>query len=132
MPDTERKTWPERIAAITLFVEELDRSKRFYHDTFGLPIHFEDEDSAIFDFGNILVNLLKKEAVPELITPAHMAAPDAGSRLLLTVRVEEIDKLCADLVARGVVLLNGPIDRPWGPRTASIEDPDGHVWEFAQ
>ncbi|MFH9400536.1 hypothetical protein ACH4JS_12170 [Streptomyces sp. NPDC017638] len=27
---------------------------------------------------------------------------------------------------------NGPMDRPWGIRTASFEDPGGHIWEIAQ
>jgi catechol 2,3-dioxygenase-like lactoylglutathione lyase family enzyme len=31
-----------------------------------------------------------------------------------------------------VELLNGPIDREWGVRTAAFADPDGHVWEVAQ
>jgi uncharacterized glyoxalase superfamily protein PhnB len=31
-----------------------------------------------------------------------------------------------------VELINGPIDRPWGMRTACFADPDGHVWEIAQ
>jgi uncharacterized glyoxalase superfamily protein PhnB len=31
-----------------------------------------------------------------------------------------------------VSLLNGPIDRPWGMRTATFADPDGHIWEIAQ
>jgi uncharacterized glyoxalase superfamily protein PhnB len=31
-----------------------------------------------------------------------------------------------------VSLLNGPIDRDWGMRTAAFADPDGHVWEVAQ
>ena len=34
--------------------------------------------------------------------------------------------------ARGVELLNGPLDREWGVRTAAFADPDGHVWEVAQ
>ena len=38
----------------------------------------------------------------------------------------------AALVARGVVFLNGPIDRPWGMRTAAFADPSGHCWELAQ
>jgi uncharacterized glyoxalase superfamily protein PhnB len=29
-------------------------------------------------------------------------------------------------------LLNGPIDRPWGRRTAAFADPAGHLWEVAQ
>ena len=31
-----------------------------------------------------------------------------------------------------VELLNGPVDREWGVRTASFTDPDGHIWEIAQ
>jgi uncharacterized glyoxalase superfamily protein PhnB len=31
-----------------------------------------------------------------------------------------------------VALLNGPIDRPWGRRTAAFADPAGNVWEIAQ
>jgi uncharacterized glyoxalase superfamily protein PhnB len=31
-----------------------------------------------------------------------------------------------------VTLLNGPMDREWGMRTASFTDPDGHIWEIAQ
>ena len=35
------------------------------------------------------------------------------------------------LAARGVELLNRPMDREWGMRTAAFTDPDGHVWEVA-
>ena len=38
---------------------------------------------------------------------------------------------CTELAANGVELLNGPIDREWGMRTAAFADPDSHVWEVA-
>jgi catechol 2,3-dioxygenase-like lactoylglutathione lyase family enzyme len=44
--------WPSGIAAVTLFVEDLQAAKRFYQDVFGRPIHFEDENSAVFKFGS--------------------------------------------------------------------------------
>jgi uncharacterized glyoxalase superfamily protein PhnB len=40
--------------------------------------------------------------------------------------------VCSALQEIGVDLVNGPIDRPWGRRTASFADPSGHVWEIAQ
>ena len=43
-----------------------------------------------------------------------------------------MDAVCAELARRGVQLLNGPMDRPWGIRTASFTDPAGHIWEIAQ
>ena len=41
------------------------------------------------------------------------------------------DAARAEFEARGASTLNGPIDRPWGLRTATFADPDGHVWEVA-
>ena len=125
------KDWPGGIAAITLFVEDLDATKQFYREVFGLPVHFEDDVSAVFDFGNMLVNLLKTSEAPEVIEPAPVAAPETGSRSQLTIQVDDVDATCAELARRGVELLNGPIDRPWGVRTAAFRDPGGHIWEVA-
>nr|MBA2444499.1 VOC family protein [Nocardioidaceae bacterium] len=57
---------------------------------------------------------------------------EGGSRLQFTVEVDDVDAICAELATRGVKLLNGPMDRPWGVRTASFRDPGGHIWEIAQ
>lgn len=122
--------WPSSIGAITLFVEDLPQTKRFYQEVFGLPVKFEDANSAVFDFGNTIINLLRSTAAPELIEPASVAAPEAGSRLQLSIEVDDVDAMCAELEHRGVKLLNGPMDRPWGLRTASFVDPGGHIWEI--
>ncbi len=125
-------SWPRSIGAITLFVEDLEAAKQFYQDVFGLPINFEDDDSAVFDFGNTIINLLKTTAARELIDPAAVAGREAGSRLQLTIQVDDVDATSAELAIRGVELLNGPMNRPWGVRTASFSDPGGHIWEIAQ
>jgi catechol 2,3-dioxygenase-like lactoylglutathione lyase family enzyme len=124
-------SWPGSIRAITLFVEDLQAARQFYAEVFGLPVKFEDDNSAVFDFGNTIINLLKTTAASELIRPATVATREAGSRLQLTIEVDDVDAICAQLAARGVELLNGPMDRPWGPRTASFQDPGGHIWEIA-
>ncbi len=122
----------DRLATVTLFVEDLAAAKTFYLDVFGLPAVFEDDDSVVFKFGSTLVNLLKADAAHELIEPAAVASRDAGSRFLLTIEVDDVDATCAELAKRGVELLNGPVDRPWGVRTASFRDPGGHIWEIAK
>ena len=123
--------WPGSIAAITLFVEDLEAAKRFYLDVFDLPVFFEDGNSAVFRFGETLVNLLRTTEAPDLIAPAPVAAPAAGARFQFTLAVEDVDATCDRLRDRGVKLLNGPMDRPWGIRTASFRDPGGHIWEIA-
>ncbi|MFD7864112.1 VOC family protein [Streptomyces sp. NPDC057682] len=129
---TSENAWPGKISAITLFAEDLDATKRFYREVFGMPVTYENENSAVFDFGNTIINLLRSDAAHDLIGPARVAGPEAGSRLQLTLPVEDVDAMCEVLAARGVTLLNGPMDRPWGIRTASFVDPSGHVWEIAR
>lgn len=130
--DTQLTAWPRGIGAITLFVEDLAAAKAFYQTVFGLPVVFEDDTSTVFRFGDTLVNLLVATSGPELIEPAAVASREAGHRVVFTVEVDDVDALSAQLVARGVKLLNGPMDRPWGSRTASFMDPGGHIWEIAQ
>jgi lactoylglutathione lyase len=125
-------SWPGPITAITLFAEDLAATKAFYIEVFSLPVYYEDEASAVFKFGGTLINLLDVSEAPGLIEPGRVAAPDAGSRVQFTLEVDDVDATCAMLTARGVELLNGPMDRPWGIRTASFTDPAGHIWEIAK
>jgi catechol 2,3-dioxygenase-like lactoylglutathione lyase family enzyme len=124
--------WPGGIAAITLFVEDLAAAKSFYTEVFELPVHYEDENSAVFLFGETMINLLDARQAPGLIEPAPVASPDSGARFQFTLGVDDVDAKCEELAQRGVELLNGPVDRPWGIRTASFRDPGGHIWEIAQ
>lgn len=120
------------VGAITLFVEDPQRSKSFYERVFDVSAIWEDEESAAFKFDNMIVNLLKTSAAGSLIAPAAVAGPGAGSSFQLSIWVDDADAVCAELATRNVSLLNGPVDRDWGMRTASFADPDGHIWEIAQ
>ncbi len=93
---------------------------------------YEDEVSSVFNFGNMSVNLLDISESHELMKPGIVATRESGFRFLLTIWVDDVDEACEELKKRGVALLNGPIDRPWGVRTASFVDPAGHAWEIAK
>jgi catechol 2,3-dioxygenase-like lactoylglutathione lyase family enzyme len=120
------------VGAITIFTEDLARSRDFYEAAFGKSVIFEDENSAVFKFGETVINVLAVAAAPELVEPGPVAPPNAGIRAVMSVEVPDVDAVCAELAQRGVTLLNGPMNRPWGLRTASFTDPSGHVWELAQ
>ena len=64
------RAWPKGIFAITIFVDDLQTTKEFYLRVFGLPIDYEDDNSAVFKFGDMLINLLKTSAAQDLIKPA--------------------------------------------------------------
>ncbi len=124
-------SFPGPVTAITLFVDDVAEARDFYAAVFGLPVHYEDEASAVFDFGNTLINLLHAGEGVDLIGPAPVGRSVAGATTQLTITVDDVDATAALVVSRGAQLLNGPQDRPWGIRTACFRDPSGHVWEIA-
>ncbi len=121
----------QRISAMSLFVEDLAAARAFYLEVFGVEVVFEDANSVAMRFENLIVNLLRAESAREIVAPGAVAGPDAGSRFQLSVWVADVDAVCKALQARGVALLTGPVDRPWGRRTANFVDPAGHSWEVA-
>jgi lactoylglutathione lyase len=120
------------LGAMTLFAEDFSATATFYRDALGLKAIYEDANSVVFDFGNTVINVLDVSQAHSLVEPARVAPRDAGARALLSIWVDDVDAACAELAQRGVELVNGPIDRPWGKRTASFADPAGNLWEIAQ
>lgn len=119
------------IEVITLFVDDIAAAKAFYRTVFEAETIYEDAVSQVLQFQGLWVNLLQIEQARQLVEPLSVAPSTAGSRLLLTIRVADVDAVCSSLKAKGIPLLNGPMDRPWGRRTAAFADPSGHVWEVA-
>jgi catechol 2,3-dioxygenase-like lactoylglutathione lyase family enzyme len=125
VPDSLKK-----LDALTLFVADPRNSKTFYGSVFAAETIFEDDVSVAVKFDDFILNLLKRgAAVEDLLGP--VPAADAGASFLLTVGVEDTDETCAELERRGASIAYGPIDRPWGVRTAAFADPDGYLWEVA-
>ena len=121
----------DSVGAITLFIEDRQRAKSFYERAFDVEPVYEDDNAVAFQFENMVVNLLVTREAHGLIGPAVVAGQEAGARFQLTIWVDDTNAVCEELARRGVELLNGPVDRPWGMRTAAFADPDGHVWEVA-
>jgi len=124
--------WSRGLFAITIYADDLAASRKFYGEMLQMQEIFTNHDSVVYQMGSACLNVLMRENAPELVAPLSIAPSSAGSRSLLTVMVDDVDAAHAALLARGVVFLNGPMDRPWGMRTAAFADPSGHCWELAQ
>lgn len=120
------------IECITLFVENLPAAKKFYEEVFAVKPIFEDQNCTVVRLENLMLNLLKISEAPALVAPAKVADRASGSRMMFTIRVPSVKDVCTQLEKQGVELLNGPIDRPWGRRTAAFSDPAGNAWEIAE
>ena len=123
--------WQKTISAITLFVEDKDRAKSFYEKAFELEPAHEEDTEVMFRLANTLLFLTNVSVAGRMIAPAVAGGPDQGPRHVFAIVVDDVDAVCAELKRKGIGLLNGPEDRPWGMRTANFQDPDGYVWEIA-
>jgi lactoylglutathione lyase len=120
------------VGAVILFVEDLHRSRAFYHGVLGLDVQFEDADSVGFSIGGMAFIVLQVDRARVQLQGEPTATPRAAATAFLTTFTEGVDALHADLVRRGIGFFQEPADQPWGMRTAYFKDPDGHVWEIAQ
>jgi lactoylglutathione lyase len=115
--------WEKRINAINLVVGDLEASKHFHQDVFGLPLQHEDDETAMSRFTDTY----------------STAAPSADARRLAetgvgqyVIFVDDVDAVKADLDEHGVTVIDGPADRDWGMRTLTVADPGGYTWEITQ
>lgn len=126
---------PRGLNVITLFAEDLATTKAFYQSVLGLDMLGEEANefgpSVVFKLGSIMINLAHVTAGPDFGAPDAVAARGEGARVVLPVRVDDVDEACAELARLGVPLLDEPRDRPWGIHCASFIDPAGHIWEIA-
>lgn len=65
---------------------------------------------------------------PDYKNPKHLGA----ATQLVYVYVEDVDAHFQKAKAAGAKILEEPEDQFYGGRRYSAEDPEGHVWNFAQ
>ena len=127
------------ITVITLGVDDLERSLRFYRDGLGLPT--EGIIGAEFEHGAVVFFRLRGGLVLALWPKASLAheanlplgAPSA-TELSLAQNVasrEEVDTVMAEAERAGATITAPARERFFGGYSGYFQDPDGHVWEIA-
>lgn len=123
--------WEKQISAINLIVGDLERSKAFYREVFGLPPQHEDDDTAMFRFKSMYVFLQRGSAQQVAPTDEVLGLAETGVGQFVII-VNDVDAVRVELDEHGVAVISGPTDRDWGMRTLTFADPGGHTWEIAQ
>jgi catechol 2,3-dioxygenase-like lactoylglutathione lyase family enzyme len=70
--------WEKQIGAINLIVDDLERSKGFYRDVFGLPPQHEEDDFGIFRFKDTYVFLQHDSAHEDAPVGEVLALAEKG------------------------------------------------------
>lgn len=128
-----------RISLITLGVEDLERSLKFYRDGLGLEtegiIGTEFENGAVvfikLSHGLALALWPRKSIAADSGLALQKAAP-GNFTLAHNVRSEaEVDAVMSEAKAAGAVIVKAAEKTFYGGYAGYFHDPDGHVWEVA-
>jgi catechol 2,3-dioxygenase-like lactoylglutathione lyase family enzyme len=126
-----------KITVITLGVDDLDKSYKFYHKGLGLPSggivgkEFEHGAVAFFDL---------QVGLKLALWPRQSLAIDTGlplgkasaTELSLGHNVDskaEVDALMEQVKQAGAVIVKPAQDTFWGGYSGYFQDPDQHLWE---
>ena len=126
-----------RITVVTIGVEDLERSLRFYRDGLGLPTdgivgtEFEYGAVVFIDLQAGLRLALWPRASISHDTGIPMAAP-SPTDLTLGHNVasrDEVDAVMAQARQAGARIVKEAQNTFWGGYAGYFEDPDQHLWE---
>lgn len=119
-----------RIDHVTILVEDLERSVRFYTEKLGFEVRGETPPEG----GMKTVFLRSGEAFIDLygLLEGRPVRRERGEReagfVHLALKVEDFDETYMELLRRGVEFHIGPLYQPRsGRRIAFFKDPDGNV-----
>jgi catechol 2,3-dioxygenase-like lactoylglutathione lyase family enzyme len=120
----------QSVSVITLGIDDLVRSKRFYSEGFGWAPAFEDATIVFYQLNGLVLGTWLSIALAEdMQRPGHGPGSTA---LAHNVREEsEVAPLMDRLVAAGGTLLRAAEAPPHGGFRGYVADPDGHAWEIA-
>lgn len=128
-----------RISLITIGVDDLDRSLRFYRDGLGLKTEgitgteFEHGSVAFFDLESGLKLALwpRKSLAHDTELPPGQPSTTEFSIGHNVASKAEVDAVMEQARKAGAVIVKPAQDTFWGGYAGYFQDPDGHLWEIA-
>lgn len=124
----------QRLSLVTLGVDDLERSTRFYRDVLGwTPAEAGGGEVTFFQLNGIILSLYPRS---ELAADAGVEGMEGGGigRVALAHNVrerEDVDRLLEAVGAAGARVVKPAQDAFWGGRSGYFADPDGILWEVA-
>jgi hypothetical protein len=128
-----------RISLITLSVDNLETSLRFYRD--GLGLATQGIVGSEFEYGAVVFFDLQANLKLALY-PRKSLAKDSGLPLAASGALEfsighnvasiaEVDTVMEQARNAGAVIVKPAENTFWGGYAGYFQDPDGHLWEVA-
>lgn len=136
---TKQTKMESRFTTLTLGVDNLEKSLRFYHEGLGLPSkgiigkEFEHGEVVFFDLKNGMILALYSR--DNLAWDSQLKKGNPSSTEFSigynTRNEAEVDSLMAQAKKAGAIIVKPAQKTFWGGYSGYFKDPDGHLWEIA-
>jgi catechol 2,3-dioxygenase-like lactoylglutathione lyase family enzyme len=117
----------KQLTYVIVLCDDIERVKAFYRDLFAFPIDSESETTLAFRAGSVLLSLRQRTRGYD---GQGVRAELPGMQIAFLVAPEEVERCYAQLVEKGVTILDPPTDQPRGHRTVYFADPEGNILEI--
>ena len=114
-----------RLKNILIVVDDIEKSRRFYHDLFGLDMVLDNDGNMILTEGLVLQNrkiwekFLEKDIIPESNTcELYFEEPD------IETFAQKLEKMYPS-----IKYVNRLMTHCWGQKVIRFYDPDGNLIE---
>lgn len=115
---------------VILYVNDFDKTMKFYKDILGLPVKMQHDTYVEFDTGATTLSVNTRESVKEMIGLEMPTGSDASQTFELGFVVEDVEATIETLRGLDVPIYKEPVTKPWGQTVAYVTDPDGHYIEI--
>jgi lactoylglutathione lyase len=122
-----------QIALITILTGDVPRLAAFYRDVLHFEVKQDLGGFVEFHHNGMRFALCARSILHEASGHASYTETHRGQCFELAFPCREpaeVDRLYAEIVARGAAPVHAPADMPWGQRTAMFADPDGNIHEL--
>lgn len=123
-----------KITLVTIGVDDITESIRFYRDGLDFPMRDREADSdvAFFTLEGTWLSVYPREKLAEDATVSDDGTGFSGVTLAHNVSNEsEVDAVLAEADAAGGRIVKPAQDTFWGGYSGYFADPDDHFWEVA-
>jgi catechol 2,3-dioxygenase-like lactoylglutathione lyase family enzyme len=122
------------LAQVRLLVSDFAACYRFYGEVLGLKPQSGFENGPYEKFspsvGSAGIALQDRAMMAELL--GELSRDPAGHRSFVVLRVDDLDRYCAEITGRGAVLVHGPATMTERMRAAHLKDPEGNLVELQE
>ena len=117
-----------KLKNVLIAVTDMERSKRFYHDLFGLDVILDGGEKVIMTEGLVLQSApVWEEAVGGQVIFRNYAAELYFEENNMESFMEKLEKM--ERTGEKVEYVNRLTEHPWGQKIVRFYDPDGNLIE---